>query len=75
MFGNNWSAKMEGASTDKLSSHTVDEGACAELTYAVWKQWQSAIQWSGVEKYRNPYFPKPRHRYTHTYLQTGRQNP
>lgn len=49
MFGNNWSAKMEGASTDKLSSHTVDEGACAELTYAVWKQWQSAIQWSGVE--------------------------
>lgn len=30
---------MEGAFTDKLSSHSVDEGACAELTQAgtVWK--------------------------------------
>lgn len=36
---------MEGAVTDKLSSHTVDGGACAELTHAgtVWKQWQSAV--------------------------------
>lgn len=36
---------MEGAFTDKLSSHTVNEGTCAELTHAetVWKQWQSAV--------------------------------
>lgn len=39
-FRNNWSAKIEGAFTDKLSSHTVDAGT-------VWKQWQTAIQWSG----------------------------
>lgn len=52
---------MEGAFTDKFSSHTVDEGACAELTHAgtVWKQWQSAVQWSGkVQKPQKPLLSK-----------------
>ena len=67
-FRINLNTKMEGAVTDKLSSCTMDEGACAELTNAetVWKQWQSAVQWSGrTEK------PLLSETDTHTYPQTG----
>lgn len=63
---------MEGVFTEKLSSHTVNEGACAELTHAetVCKQWQSAAQWS--EKVQKPLLSKTETQ-TRTYPQTVRQ--
>lgn len=57
---------MEEASTDKLSSHTVDERAYAALTQvgAVWKQWQTAAQWSGeVQKHLFSKTETDTHRY------------